>query len=129
MEPAARGGTNPDSTPTVANGVVYVAEGNTGRLAAYNAQTGQRLYISTSNGSAGFAAPIVANGTVYQTTWDGFSASSTGSLRAFKPGATPPPPPPPSSLLVGTKTIGSQSDQNVNGNAEAFQATATAAAR
>jgi len=118
------GGTNPDSTPTVANGVVYVAEGNTGKLAAYNAQTGQRLYLS-NGGGAGFAAPIVANGTVYQTTWDGFSTAAGGTLRAFKPGAAPPPPPPPGSLLIGTKTVGGQPDQNTNANAEAFQATAT----
>jgi outer membrane protein assembly factor BamB len=119
------GGTNPDSTPTVANGVVYVGEGNTGKLAAYDARTGERLFLS-AGGGAGYAAPIVANGTVFQGTWNGFASSSAGTLRAFKPGAGgPPPPPPPSTVILGASTVGTQPDQNSNGSAEAFQSTAT----
>ncbi|MCW3004482.1 MAG: PQQ-like protein [Conexibacter sp.] len=118
------GGSNPDSTPTVANGVVYVGEGNTGRLVAYDATSGEQLYVS-AGGGAGYAAPIVANGTVYQGTWNGFSPSSTGTIRAFKAGASPPPPP-PSGVLLGDQAIESSQDQNALGSAEAFQSTATA---
>jgi outer membrane protein assembly factor BamB len=122
------GGTNPDSTPTVANGVVYVGEGNTGRLLAYDAKTGEQLWVSAGGGAA-FAAPTVANGTVYQGTWDGFTGGAAGTIKAFKPGAAPPPPPPPpppGTQLIGDKNVESQQDQNTSGTAEAFQATATA---
>ncbi len=114
---------NPDSTPTVANGVVYVGEGTTGKLAAYNAKTGEPLWSSSAGGAA-FAAPIVANGMVYQGIWNGFSATNTGTIKAFKPGSTPPPPPP--SVLIGDTAVENQHDQNTSGSAEAFQATATA---
>ncbi len=114
---------NPDSTPTVANGVVYVGEGATGKLAAYNAKTGDPLWTSSAGG-AGYAAPIVANGMVYQGIWNGFSPANTGTIKAFKPGVTPPPPPP--SLLIGDTAVENQRDQNSSGSAEAFQATATA---
>jgi hypothetical protein len=116
------GGTNPDSTPTVANGVVYVAEGFSGRLAAYDALTGASLWTS-AGGGAGYAAPTVANGTVYQGTWAGFTAASAGTIKAFKPGSTPPPPPTP---LIGDSLIEGNQDQNTSGTAEAYQATANA---
>jgi outer membrane protein assembly factor BamB len=119
------GGTNPNSTPTVANGVVYVSEGNTGKIAAYNAKTGEPLWTSAGGGGA-FAAPIVANGMVYQGIWDGFTTAAAGTIKAFRPGATPPPPPPPTTQLVGSQTIQSQQDSNTSGKAEAYQATATA---
>jgi hypothetical protein len=119
------GGANPDSTPTVANGVVYVGEGNTGKLVAYDARTGERLYISGGSG-AGYAAPTVANGTVFQGTWDGFAPTSKGTLRAYKAGASPPPPP-TNPVILGEKTIGTQADQNADGSAEAFQSTASQA--
>jgi outer membrane protein assembly factor BamB len=114
------GGTNPNSTPTVANGVVYVGEGNTGKLWAYAVQTGELLWSSSGLGAA-FAAPIVADGMVYQGIWNGFTAGAVGTIRAFKPGATPPPVP-----LIGTNDVGAQQDQNTAGRAEAFQATANA---
>jgi hypothetical protein len=117
------GGTNPDSTPTVANGVVYVGEGNTGRLVAYDARTGESLYVSPGGGAA-FAAPMVANATVYQGTWNGFTAGTAGTIRAFRAGATPPPPP-PSTVLLGDQAIEPGQDQNALGSAEAFQSTAT----
>lgn len=113
---------NPDSTPTVANGVVYVSEGGTGKLAAFDAKTGEVLSTS-SGGGAGYAAPIVANGMVYQGIWNGFAAADAGTIKAFKPGAAPPPPP---TTLIGDATVESQRDQNSSGSAEAFQATATA---
>jgi outer membrane protein assembly factor BamB len=117
------GQTNPNSTPTVANGVVYAGEGYSGKLAAFDAKTGEALWASAGPGAA-FAAPIVADGMVYQGVWNGFTTAAQGTIRAFKPGATPPPPPP--TTLLGTTSIGSQADQNVAGSAEAFQATATA---
>ena len=120
------GGANPDSTPTVANGVVYVGEGNTGKLAVYDAKTGAPLWTS-AGGGAGFAAPIVANGTVYQGTWNGFSTTAAGTIKAFRPGAAPPPPPPPpAGVLIGDQTVEGQVDQNTSGRAEAFSATAGA---
>ncbi|HEV7494519.1 beta strand repeat-containing protein [Baekduia sp.] len=116
------GGTNPDSTPTVANGVVYVAEGFSGRLAAYDALTGASLYTS-AGGGAGFAAPTVAGGTVYQGIWNGFTAAAAGTIKAFKPGTAPPPPNTP---LIGDSLIEGNQDQNTSGTAEAYQATANA---
>ncbi|HWH92655.1 MAG TPA: PQQ-binding-like beta-propeller repeat protein [Baekduia sp.] len=117
------GGANPDSTPTVANGVVYVGEGNTGKLAAFDAKTGASLWTSTGGGAA-YAAPIVANGTVYQGIWNGFGSADKGTIKAFKPGA--PPPPPLATTLLGDERVEGQTDQNASGTAEAFQATATA---
>lgn len=117
------GGANPNSTPTVADGVVYAGEGYSGKLFAFDAKTGEPLWSSAGPGAA-FAAPIVADGMVYQGVWNGFTTAAQGTIRAFKPGATPPPPPP--TTLLGTTSIGTQPDQNVAGSAEAFQATATA---
>jgi outer membrane protein assembly factor BamB len=114
------GGTNPNSTPTVANGVVYFGEGNSGKLWAFDAKTGELLWSSAAGGNA-FAAPIVADGMVYQGLWNGYAASALGTIRAFKPGATPPPVP-----IVGTADVGNQQDQNSAGRAEAFLATANA---
>jgi hypothetical protein len=111
---------NPDSTPTVANGVVYVAEGATGKLSAYDVTNGTTLYTSPGAG-AGYAAPIVANGMVFQGVWDGFSPTSKGTIRAFKPGSAPPPV-----ALIGEQNVGTQQDQNTSGSAEAFQTTANA---
>ena len=81
-------------------------------------------------GGAAYAAPIVANGTVYQGTWNGFANSAAGTIKAFRPGATPPPPPPPppppATVLIGDQTVEGQADQNASGRAEAYSATATA---
>jgi outer membrane protein assembly factor BamB len=118
------GNTQPDSTPTVANGVVFVGEGNGGKVHAYDATNGHELWSGGGPGAT-YAAPIVANGTVYAGSWDAFGTADKGTVRAFAPGSGPPPPPPGQQLL-GTNTIGSQVDQNATGQAEAFEATATA---
>jgi len=119
---AIGGSAQPNSTPTVANGVVYVNEGNGGYVHAYDAASGTPLWTSAGSGGAGYAAPIVAQGRVYAGSWDGFSGSSTGSIRAFKPVA----PSGGDQTLVGDENVEPQADQNVNGSAEAFETTATA---
>ncbi len=118
---ALGGATQPNSTPTVANGVVYVNEGNGGFVHAYDATTGTPLWTSAGSGGAGYAAPIVARGRVYAGSWDGFGSGSPGSIRAWKP----VPPTGGEQTLVGDETVESQVDQNGNGSAEAFEATAT----
>jgi hypothetical protein len=80
--------------------------------------------VSSAGGGAGYAAPIVANGMVYQGIWNGFAPANGGTIQAFKPGVTPPPPPP--TTLIGDTAVENQHDQNSSGRAEAFQATATA---
>ena len=59
---------SPNSTPTLANGVIYVGVNN-GSVQAYNASTGARLWNSGSKGFAVYAAPIVANGRVFAGSW------------------------------------------------------------
>lgn len=57
---------NPAIPPTVANGVVYFADGDDSKLFAFNADTGQQLWNSGSLVNGGiFAAPTVVNGRVY----------------------------------------------------------------
>jgi outer membrane protein assembly factor BamB len=57
------GNATPDSTPTVANGVVFVGEGDTGAVNAFDAMTGAHLWSSGAfSGGSTFAAPIVADG-------------------------------------------------------------------
>ena len=59
------------STPTVANGVVYYADGFRPNVHAVNATTGQLLWSSGSELSVrAFAAPVVANGQLYVPAWD-----------------------------------------------------------
>lgn len=119
-------GGSPNSTPTVAGGVVYVGEGGSGTFRAYDAQTGTPLWSSPAVGAAAYAAPIVARGSLYAGTWAGFTFSSTGRLSAFRPGASPPPPPPPGQVLLGDEAVEPQADHTPAGQAEAFQSTATA---
>jgi outer membrane protein assembly factor BamB len=122
-----QGAGNPNSTPTVANGVVYVGEGDSGTVHAFDAQTGTPLWNSGAIGGAVYAAPMVAKGTLFAATWAGFGSADAGSLVAFQPSAPPPPPPPPTgTVLLGTQTVESQLDQNAAGSAEAFQATSIA---
>ena len=78
------GSTQPDSTPTVANGVVFVGEGATGMVHAYDAQTGAQLWNSGStpySAAATYAAPIVAQGSLYVGSWSNFSGG--GQVGAF----------------------------------------------
>jgi len=119
-------GGSPNSTPTIANGVVYVGEGGSGIFRAFDAQTGTPLWNSGSVGAAAYASPIVARGTVFGGTWSGFSTGSAGRLTAFRVGAQPPPPPPPGGVLLGDQSVEPAVDHVPLGQAEAFQATATA---
>jgi outer membrane protein assembly factor BamB len=106
---------SPNSTPTVANGVVYVGEGSSGRVRAFDAQTGAALWQSAGAGAA-YAAPIVANGTVYQGAWAGTGTTDGGIIRAFRPSST--------TVLLGDQGVEAQRDSNTLGRAEAFQTTA-----
>jgi outer membrane protein assembly factor BamB len=121
------GDNQPPSSPTVANGVVFVGSGVNGSVHAYDAISGTELWNSGSAIASGatFAAPMVANGVLYTASWNGFGVSDGGTVRAFAQGS-PPPPPPPSHVLLGDQLIESQLDDNVLGLAEAFQSTASA---
>jgi outer membrane protein assembly factor BamB len=56
---------------TVANGVVFYGDGFDGKLVAFDALTGKRLWTSRSAvGGPVFNAPVVAGGTVYTGSWD-----------------------------------------------------------
>ena len=57
---------NPMIPPTVANGVVYYADGDASQVFAFNADTGQQLWSSGTLISGGvFAAPMVVNGQLF----------------------------------------------------------------
>jgi hypothetical protein len=87
---ALGGATQPNSTPTVANGVVFAGEGATGMIHAYDAKTGVPLWNSGSQygATATFAAPIVAQGHVYAGSWSNFTGG--GIVGAFSlSGQTP----------------------------------------
>ena len=73
---------SPNSTPTVANGVVFLGLG-TGSVRAFDAASGTLLWNSGTLGAAVYGAPIVAHGRVYAGTWNGFSSSGGGTLSAF----------------------------------------------
>jgi outer membrane protein assembly factor BamB len=77
------GSDTPNSTPTIANGIVFVGEGNTGIIHAYDAKTGSQLWQSGSSyaGKATFAAPTVAGGKLYVGSWTSFSGG--GVVGAF----------------------------------------------
>jgi hypothetical protein len=77
------GNTQPNSTPTIANGVVFVGEGSTGRIHAYDALTGAHLWNSGAQygAAATYAAPSVAQGRVYAGSWSNFSGG--GIVGAF----------------------------------------------
>jgi outer membrane protein assembly factor BamB len=116
----------PPSAPTVANGVVFVGSGLNGSVHAYDATNGTELWNSGSAiaGGATFAAPMVASGSLYVASWNGFNTGDSGTIRSFGTGSAPPPP--ASGVLLGDETVESVLDSNALGNAEAFQATATA---
>jgi outer membrane protein assembly factor BamB len=122
------GGTRANSTPTVINGVVFVGEGNGGRVHAFDAVTGAELWnTGTIISGATYGAPSVAAGKLLVGSWNGFAVADAGTIRAFAPG-TPPPDPcsgtaPP--VLLGDQSLGSQVDYAPLGTAEAFQTTAT----
>jgi outer membrane protein assembly factor BamB len=59
------------STPTVANGVVYWADGAGKKVRAFNAQTGQALWTSGAEVLGGiYAAPVVIDGKVFAGSYD-----------------------------------------------------------
>jgi outer membrane protein assembly factor BamB len=115
------GNTLPDSTPTVANGVVYVGEGNGGAVHAYDGQSGAQLWSSGAFGSsATFAAPIVADGKLIFGSWNGQTAGDAGTIRAYAPG--PPDTMPPTvsitapatgATVSGTTTVSATAADNV----------------
>ena len=117
----ALGGPNqPNSTPTVANGVVFAGAGAGGQVHAYNALTGAQLWNSgNQNGAGTYGAPMVARGKLYFGSWNGFSPNSGGSIYSFAPNPFPGP------VLAGNQTVESQIDFNPAGEAEAFPITAT----
>ncbi len=119
------------SSPVVANGVVFVGEGASGRVHGYNASTGEALWTSGTTITGGtYAAPSIGGGKLFVGSWNGQSAADSGAIRAFAVDTTTPPPPPnpctgaQPAVLLGTQTIGNQSDSNALGAAEAFQTTA-----
>jgi len=61
----------PPSPPVVANGVVYLATGETPGLTAFDASTGRKLWSSgTLITLPVFGAPTVSGGRLYATSWD-----------------------------------------------------------
>lgn len=89
----ALGGSDaPNSTVTVANGVALIGVGLDGTVHAYDATNGTALWQSASYGST-FAAPMVANGSVYAGSW-GANGANSGRIAAFWLNGTPPPPSP-----------------------------------
>ena len=75
---------SPNSTLTLANGVVYVGV-NDGSVSAFDAASGTRLWNSGSKGSAVYAAPIVANGRVIAGSWSGSGSSAAAKITAWTP--------------------------------------------
>ncbi len=86
---AAIGGNGqPNSTPTIANGVVFAGEGNGGAVHAFSAATGATLWTATPPGAAAtYAAPSVADGKLFVGSWNGFTAGSGGTISAYAPAA------------------------------------------
>jgi len=77
-------------------------------------------------GGATYAAPMVASGTLYVGSWNGFSAGDGGTVRAFALGSSTCQSPPPSTVVLGSQTVQPTIDDNALGAAEAFQTTAGA---
>jgi len=124
--PLSAANDQPPSSPTVANGVVFVGSGINGSVHAYDALTGTELWNSGTTIASGatFAPPMVAAGSLYVGSWNGFNVADGGTVRAFGIGSPPPPPPP--GVLLGDQNVESGADSDSRGTAEAFQATASA---
>jgi outer membrane protein assembly factor BamB len=111
----------PNSTVTVADGVVFIGIGNGGAVDAFDAKTGASLWSSGSFGtSSTFAAPIVADGHLFFASWNGFGNSDTGTVRAYVP--VPPDNTPPTvsltaptggSTVSGTISVTANASDNV----------------
>lgn len=98
----------PPSSPTVADGVVFVGSGVNGSVHAFDATNGTDLWNSGTaipGGGATFAAPIGANGVLYAASWNGFGATDGGTVRAFALG------PPPSTASTGICAFGGSSNR------------------
>ncbi len=63
------GSNNPYSPPTVANGVVYMADGLSGDLFAFDATKGGTPLLTVNNLGPAFTPPIVVDGRVYIGTY------------------------------------------------------------
>jgi outer membrane protein assembly factor BamB len=111
------GNTQPNSTPTVANGVVFVGVGNGGAVYAFNAQTGAALWNSGGSGGATYAAPTVADGKLFVGSWNGFSTGDGGTIRAFAPSTSSP-------SVLGDQSVESSVDSDPAGLSEAFRTAA-----
>jgi hypothetical protein len=70
--------TTTSTTPLVANGVLYLAQGS--RVGAYNPTTGANLWQDTTLGAGHWQSPMVANGML-------FMEDANGHLNAYAPGA------------------------------------------
>jgi outer membrane protein assembly factor BamB len=84
---ATMGGVAGGSSPSIANGVVYVGSGD-GSLYAYNAMTGAKL-ATIAVGGLGVLSPAVADGAVYVSS-PGFVSSSVSAYRLASRDTTPP---------------------------------------
>jgi hypothetical protein len=119
---------SPNSTPTLANGVIYVGV-NDGSVSAFDAATGTRLWNSGSSGFAVYAAPIVANGRLIAGYWSGASASAAGKVMAWTPSTPLGLGVSPTGLTFGATAGGANpSAQNVsltNGGSAPMTFTAT----
>ena len=73
----------PNSTVTIANGVAFIGVGQSGQVVAFNATDGTQLWQSASALGHTFAAPMVARGSVFVGSWDGFNSTDNGTVRAY----------------------------------------------
>ena len=69
-----------DSTPVVADGLVYVLDGSARALACVDAKTGKKLWSSPKGTADGYGSPTVADGKVY------IGASKGGTMNVFAVG-------------------------------------------
>ena len=88
---ALGGNDTPNSTPTYANGILFVGQGNSGVVHAYDAVTGTQLWQSGTGfaAAATFAAPTVAGGKLYVGSWQSL-ANGGGIIGAFSLPASSP---------------------------------------
>ncbi|WP_199243670.1 outer membrane protein assembly factor BamB family protein [Haloplanus rallus] len=75
------------SSPAVADGAVYLADGDT--LYGFDAETGDRLWAYDGHSNDITSSPAVADGTVYVTAADDFLIAVAGEPTTPTPTATP----------------------------------------
>lgn len=71
--------TTPSTTPLVANGVLYLAQGT--RVGAYNPTTGANVWQDTTIGAGHWQSPLVDNGFLYME-------DANGHLNAYAPASS-----------------------------------------